>query len=391
MTRNAGLGLTAATTRTGTALDGVTLQERTRLLVAPEMVTSPETGLQYRIGRLLGAGGFGQVYLADRLGRSKAVPQRVCVKVSTRIDGWLREAYFGQLLDAHPRTIRVYDTFPLVRPGGRVLYCLTLEYARHGDLSSALQRGGRGWHESIVRREIAGILQVLGTLHRGQLLHRDLTPMNVFVCEGRRLKLGDFGIVRQQSNERGITARTFNRSMVPSDFLAGTAPKWRARDDVYQVGQLLAMLVNGDAGRRFRTNDVRRLPCSDHLKEIVYRCLGERRKRYESADELIEALRTPPARLKTGVLRSLRGVHLAFTGILSRRLAEAVQAATRAGAIVHGGPSARTTVVVRGRPNPQQAAGKDAGLKLMEIKRLREKGHGITLLNETQFWRLVSR
>jgi serine/threonine protein kinase len=391
MTWNAGLGLTAATTRTGTALDGVTLQERTRLLIAPETVTSPETGLQYRIGRLLGAGGFGQVYLADRLGRSKTVPKRVCVKVSTRIDGWLREAYFGQLLDAHPRTIRVYDTFPLVRPGGRVLYCLTLEYARHGDLSSALQRGGAGWHESIVRREIAGILQVLGTLHRGQLLHRDLTPMNVFVCEGRRLKLGDFGIVRQQSNERGITARTFNRSMVPSDFLAGTAPKWRARDDVYQVGQLLAMLVNGDAARRFRTNDVRRLPCSDHLKEIVYRCLGERRKRYESADELIEALRTPPARLTTGVLRSLRGVHLAFTGILSRRRAEAVQAATRAGAIVHGGPSARTTVVVRGRPNPQQAAGKDAGLKLMEIKRLREKGHRITLLNETQFWRLVSR
>jgi serine/threonine protein kinase len=388
MTWNA--GLTAATTRTATAV-AVTPEERTRLLVAPEMVTSPETGLQYRIGRLLGVGGFGQVYLADRLGRSKTVPQRVCVKVSTRIDGWLREAYFGQLLDAHPRAIRVYDTFPLVRPGGRVLYCLTLEYARHGDLSTALQRRGKGWHESIVRREIAGVLQVLGTLHRGQLLHRDLTPMNVFVCEGRRLKLGDFGIVRQQSNERGITARTFNKSMVPSDFLAGAAPKWQARDDVYQVGQLLAMLVNGGAGRRIRTNDVRRLTCSDHLKEIVYRCIGERRKRYESADELIEALRNPPARLTTGVLRSLRGVHLAFTGILSRRRAEAVQAATRAGAIVHGGPSARTTVVVRGRPNPQQAAGRDAGLKLMEIKRLREKGHRITLLNESQFWKLVNR
>ena len=53
-------------------------------------------------------------------------------------------------------------------------------------------------------------------------------------------------------------------------------------------------------------------------------------------------------------------------------------------------PSAKTTVVVRGRPNPLQAAGRDAGLKLMEIKRLREKGHRITLLNETQFWRLAS-
>lgn len=47
--------------------------------------------------------------------------------------------------------------------------------------------------------------------------------------------------------------------------------------------------------------------------------------------------------------------------------------------------------MVRGRPNPLQAAGRDAGLELMEIKRLREKGHRITLSNETQFWRLAGR
>ena len=101
-----------------------------------------------------------------------------------------------------------------------------------------------------MRREIAGILQVLGKLHRGQLLHRDLTPLNVFVCEGHRLKLGDFGIVQQQSDRRGITARTMNALTAPSDILAGEAPKWQARDDVYQVGQLLAMLIRGDARDR---------------------------------------------------------------------------------------------------------------------------------------------
>ena len=76
---------------------------------------------------------------------------------------------------------------------------------------------------------------------------------------------------------------------------------------------------------------------------------------------------------------------------LTMRRSEAIRAARRAGAIVHGMPSMRTTVVVRGRPNPLQAAGRDAGLKLMEIKRLREKGHRITLLNESQFWRLAAR
>jgi serine/threonine protein kinase len=295
------------------------------------------------------------------------------------------------LLDEHPRAIRIFDAFPLLAPGSQVRYCLALEYARFGDLSAFLRRHGGGWPERIARREIAGILEVLGKLHRGQLLHRDLTPLNVFVCDGRRLKLGDFGIVEQQSDRRGITARTMNALTAPSDILAGTAPKWQARDDVYQVGQLLGMLIKGDAQSRLRTPDVRRLPCSDHLKEIVYRCLGERRKRYESADELIDALRNPPKALNVGILRTLKGVHLTFTGILSQPRRDAIRAARRAGALVHSGPSAQTTVIVRGRPNALQAAGRDGGLKLMEIKRLREKGHKITLLNDAQFWRLAAK
>jgi serine/threonine-protein kinase len=378
----------AATTRTRVV--GPPRAPGRQLLEPPQVIVSPETRLSYRVERLLGAGGYGQVYLARRLGRSSVVPPVVCIKASEHIDGWLREAYFGQLLDGHPRAIRVFDTFPLMSADGQVLYCLALEYARHGDLRAFLHRSGKGWTEAATRREIAGILQVLGKLHRGQLLHRDLTPMNVFVCEGRGLKLGDFGIVRQQSDRRGIKARTLNPLMAPSDILAGAAPKWQARDDVYQVGQLLGMLVRGDAQARIRVQEIRRLPCSDHLKEIVYRCIGERRKRYEGADELIEAIRNPPAPLNAGVLRSLKGVHLAFTGILTRPRRDAVRAARRAGATVHGMPSVRTTVVVRGRPNPLQAAGRDAGLKLMEIKRLRTKGHRITLLNETRFWRLVA-
>ncbi|MBI1874864.1 MAG: protein kinase [Acidobacteria bacterium] len=381
-----------ATTRSPTSARAP--RDLTQYLVPPQVIASSETRLRYRIERLLGEGGFGQVYLATRLGRSPEVPEVVCIKVSARIDGWLREAYFGQMLNGHPRAIRVLDMFPLTRPGGmdgRVLYCLALEYARHGDLSTFLSRSGKRWSEPSARREIAGILEVLGKLHRGQTLHRDLTPLNVFVCDGRRLKLGDFGIARQQSDQRGITARTMNALTAPSDILARAVPKWQARDDVYQVGQLLGMLIKGDARERIRTHEVRRLPCSDNLKEIVYRCIGERRKRYESADEMIEALRSPPAALKVGLLRTLKGVHLAFTGILSKRRSEAVRAARRAGAIIHGMPSVRTAVVVRGRPNPLQAAGRDAGLKLMEIKRLRAKGHRITLLNETQFWRLATR
>lgn len=362
-----------------------------RLASPGDLIASPHTRLQYRVEHLLGQGGFGQVYRARRLGRSSAIPAQVCIKLSGNIELWVREAYFGQVLEGHPRAIQVYEAFPLPSRGGLVLYALVLEYASEGDLRACLERGGRPWSEARARREIAGILQVLGKLHRGQVLHRDLTPMNVFVCEPRRLKLGDFGLVRQQSTRRGTAADALNPAMAPSEIVAGEAPKWQTRDDVYQVGQLLAMLVKGDATARVRSGEIRHLACSDQLKEVIHRCIGERRKRYQAADELIEALRAPAASLRTGALSSLKGVHLAFTGILTRPRKEAVEAARRAGAVVHSGPSARTTVVVRGRPNPLQAAGREGGLKLMEIKRLREKGHRIALLGEQRFWRLAAK
>jgi serine/threonine-protein kinase len=375
------------TTRTATA--SRVARGRDDLVTPGELLRGPETGLAYRVGRPIGAGGFGQAFLARRVGRSALVPEVVCVKISTRSDGWIREAYFGQVLDGHDRAIRVYDAFPHAGGDGRMRYVLVLEYAEHGDLSAFLRRGGKGWSETVVRREIAGILDVLRKLHRGQTLHRDLTPVNVFVCAGPRLKLGDFGIVRQQSDARGITARTMNWMTAPSDLLQRAAPKWQARDDVYQAGQLLGMLILGDASRRVRTSDVRGLRCSDHLKEIVHRCLGERRKRYESADEMIQALSTRPQPLKAGVVRSLKGVHVTFTGIFSKKRREVARAAKRAGAIVHSGPSAKTSVIVRGRPNVLQAAGREGGLKLMEIRRLRDKGHRITVLTERQFWKLT--
>src|SRR5262245_51741244 len=214
-------------------------RDRALLFASGDTIESPETRLSYRIEQLLGQGGFGQVYLARRVGSSSKVPPVVCVKVSTRIDGWLREAYFGQLLGEESRAIRVFDAFPFTADDGQLLYCLALEYARHGDLSAFLNRAGKRWSETTVRREIASILQGLVKLHRRQLLHRDLTPMNVFVCDGSRpasarsqkprasagqglcLKLGDFGIVRHQGDRRGIRVRTLNPLMAPSDIVAG--------------------------------------------------------------------------------------------------------------------------------------------------------------------------
>ncbi len=347
---------------------------------------SNETLRSYRLDRLIGKGGFGEIYLATPIPAGPLPPQ-VCVKVSHWMKGWLREAYFAQLLFRQARALRVYDCFVDAEAGGS-RYCLVMEYAEHGDLGAWLAASG-GQPERFVRQEIAAILATLDVLHRGQALHRDLTPFNVFVCENRRLKLGDFGIATHQVSRGGVTADAFNPLGAPTEIAWGKVRKWQQRDDVYQVGQLIAMLLRGDVHKPMRSKDVRRLPCSDHLKQVIHRCLGARARRYESAGELIAALRHRPKELKAGRVGSLKGRRVSFTGFLNRPRHEAVAAARRRGAIVQGRPGPSTDVLVRGRPNALQIAGKDGGTKLLEIHRQAARGNRITLIGEAQFWKLV--
>jgi serine/threonine protein kinase len=349
-------------------------------------VYSSETGRTYQLERLIGKGGFGEIFVATPSPRG-ALPPLVCVKVSHQMAGWLREAYFAQLLFREARALHVFDRFVHV-DGPAMRYCLAMEYAEHGDLAAWLEARG-AQPERFVRREIAAILETLDTLHRGQALHRDLTPFNVFVCEPDRLKLGDFGIATHQRSRTGVTADAFNPLGAPTEIAWGRVRKWQQRDDIYQVGQLIAMLLRGDVTSPMRSRDVRRLPCSDHLKEVIYRCLGARAKRYQAARDLITALRHRPRELATGRIRSLRGRRVSFTGFLRRPRREAIAAARRAGAVVQSSPGPSTDVLVRGRPNALQVAGKAGGRKLMEIRRLAAGGHHIIIIGEAQFWRLA--
>jgi serine/threonine-protein kinase len=355
-------------------------------------VYSYESGRTYHLERLIGKGGFGEVYLATATPRG-GLPERVCVKVSDRFTAWLREAYFAELLGRETRALKVFDKFADVDPGASrgMRYCLAMEFAEHGDLGAWLKQKGPQ-RERLVRREIAAILKALDALHRGNGLHRDLTPFNIFVCQAEQLKLGDFGIATHQLSRRGVTADAFSVFDAPTEIAWGKVRRWQQRDDVYQMGMIAAMLLRGDTTSPMRSKDVRGLPCSDHLKEVIYRCLGVRGKRYETAGELIAALRQRPtsAPARSGRVTSLEGKRVAFTGFLSRPRTEAIAAARKAGAVVQTKPGRATDVLVRGRPNALQIAGAVGGSKLLEVRRLAAEGHPVRVIGEALFWKLVT-
>jgi serine/threonine protein kinase len=371
-------GIRKTTSRTGA---GAPLRS-----FAGQTAYSSESGRTYTLDRLIGKGGFGEVYLATP-SPQQGLPAQVCIKITDRLSAWLREAYFAELLFREPRALRVFDRFAEV-DGQGARYCIAMEYAVHGDLGAWLAIKG-AQSERFVRREIAAILGALDLLHRGQAMHRDLTPFNVFVCENEQLKLGDFGIAIHQLSHRGVTADAFNLFNAPTEIAWGRVRRWQQRDDIYQIGLITAMLLRGDISSPMNSRDVRRLPCSDHLKEVIYRCLGARGKRYEAAGELIAALRLRPKETSLGRIGKLDGKRLSFTGFLSRPRSEAIAAAKKAGATVESKPGPSSDILVRGRPNALQIAGAGGGVKLMEIRRLASLGHRVTVIGERQFWRLA--
>src|SRR3989475_13206715 len=158
-------------------------------------VYSSESGRTYQLHELIGKGCFGEVYLATS-NRRDGLPAQICVKITDRLAPWLRESYFAELLGREPRALRVLDRL-VIADGARTRYCLAMAYAMHGDPGAWLARKGPQ-PERLVRREIAGILAVLDALHRGQALHRDLTPFNGFVYEHAQLSIGDFCISATQ-------------------------------------------------------------------------------------------------------------------------------------------------------------------------------------------------
>ncbi len=365
-------------------------QPKLTLLKSHRLITSPGTGTRYKVGKVLGEGGFGRTYLAVELDRRGQPVQEVCLKTTFDQASWHRESYFGELFRHSRRVIQLLDSFPLPQTTGgqnHILYCLVLELAGGGNIADYLERAGTPWSEARAKREIVALLRTLDQLHAGGATHRDLTPMNVFVCGRGVLKLGDFGIARHQVAGKLITIDAFNPQFVSRGFVAQEHRRWLAADDVFQMGQLLAMLLRGDASERVEVAMVKQLGCSQSLEGVIKRAIGPRGKRFVDAYEMLQSLEghtEPP----TSEIHSLRGRTVAFSGSLSIRRFDAEIMVLQAGGAVTHNLSRKVDVLVQGGRAPQQKNGR-LNAKLRLAKRFIEQGQQIHVIGEREFRQLV--
>jgi NAD-dependent DNA ligase len=167
----------------------------------------------------------------------------------------------------------------------------------------------------------------------------------------------------------------------------GAQKYWLASDDVYQMGQLLAMLLRGDPDDLITEKDVRHLSCDDEVKEIIAKAIGPRKSRYENACEMLRALKGDHG--STGpCVDSLVGKTVVFTGPLSLPRFDAEVMVRQAGGSVADQVSKQVDVLVQGGRSPHYNNG-HKGEKLCKAEKLIRQGHPISILNEREFRELV--
>jgi serine/threonine protein kinase len=244
---------------------GVTVELRRRLLLMIQAALQPEpepsghTGLHsfkdagdlsvlgctvgaFRLSELLGSGGTGSVYLAERVAAGE--PRRVAIKLlAPHAAGpeferrFEREQANQSQLD-HPHIARLIQSG--LSDDGQPY--LAMEFVDGAPIDAFCDAEALS-----IRARLELLLQVCDALaysHRNLLLHLDIKPTNLLVTRDSSVKLLDFGTSRLILPEALSTTLAFATPAYASPEQLRNEPLTTA-SDVYSVGALMYLLLSG--------------------------------------------------------------------------------------------------------------------------------------------------
>ncbi len=278
----------------------------------------------YRITSQLGAGGMGEVFLAEdtRLQRKAAIkflPADMAADPDRR-QRFLKEARAASALN-HPHVCVVYD----VGETDDGLPFIAMEYIEGGSLDSVLKT--RRLEIPQIVDLAAQVADALDAAHACRIVHRDIKPANISLNERGQIKVLDFGLAKRMPQEStdvlGTTAAT---QQTQSGQVLGT-PSYMSpeqalgkdldhRTDIFSVGVVLYELTTGqrpftganlgdilDKIVHAQPTAMARLnyDVPAELERITLKCLQKApERRYQSARELLVDLRNLARDLERG-------------------------------------------------------------------------------------------
>ena len=262
----------------------------------------------YRIASLLGAGGMGQVYLAQdlKLGRRvalKLLPPETSSNENAR-KRLIREARAAATLD-HPNICSVYEV-------GEDNGCsfIAMQYLEGETLDRLLKNGPLPLKETLsIATQIA---EALAEAHSHGIVHRDIKPANIMIVKGSRVKVMDFGLAKTTSPSNPVDSEIQTETLMTTPgTVIGTVPYMSPeqvkgeivdpRSDVFSFGVVIYEMLTGHQPFIGKTNAetisailTRELPslieftiAPAELQRIVRKCLNkEREQRYQSTRDL---------------------------------------------------------------------------------------------------------
>ena len=217
----------------------------------------------YRIRRVLGAGGFGITYLADEtaLGRRVTIKEYFPAEFAARrdqsaaprsrdvtddyqwgLDRFIEEAQTLARFD-HSNIVRVHRYFHANNTAYMVLH-----FEEGGSFKAWLKRLKRAPRQGELDKLIAPLLDALETIHDADFLHRDIAPDNIMVRQDGSPVLIDFGSARGAiaSHSRTVSALV-KPGYSPYEQYATTGANQGPWTDIYALG---ATLYHAIAGKR---------------------------------------------------------------------------------------------------------------------------------------------
>jgi serine/threonine protein kinase/tetratricopeptide (TPR) repeat protein len=312
------------------------------ILVTTASSLTGTTILHYRVGRRLGSGGMGDVYIAEdtRLGRQVALK---FLRVERQRDEesrarLIREARAASLLQS-PNIAVTYD---LVEHGD--LMFISMEYVEGELIAERVARGPLPVVESVdIAAQVASALE---EAHGRNIIHRDIKSANLVQTRRGLVKVLDFGLAKMDlpgSSEASLRSTSQFQVTAPGMVLgtmAYMAPEQLRgeevdyRVDLFALGVVMYEMLAGQLPFRGRTlaeifdailhrdpepfNRSGDIP--PDLELIVRRSLQKvPSRRYQSARDLYDNLRHLTRKLEAGV--SSTGIHVPLAELGQRSLA----------------------------------------------------------------------